>query len=103
MSSMPLSRALRAASTLAAGLLLSLSAAAQSAWIQGEVRKIDKPVQKITLRHEEMRHLDMPPMTMVFRVQDVDWLEPLKVGDRVRFKAEKLEGQFTVTAIEPAR
>ncbi len=96
-------RALLAAAGLSAGLLLSLSAAAQSAWIQGEVRKIDKPVQKITLRHEEMRHLDMPPMTMVFRVQDVAWLEPLKVGDRVRFKAEKLEGQFTVTAIEPAR
>lgn len=96
-------RALRAAAGLSAGLLLSLSAAAQSAWIQGEVRKIDKPVQKITLRHEEMRHLDMPPMTMVFRVQDVAWLEPLKVGDRVRFKAEKLEGQFTVTAIEPVR
>ena len=96
-------RALRAAAGLTAGLLLSLSAAAQSAWIQGEVRKIDKPVQKITLRHEEMRHLDMPPMTMVFRVQDAAWLEPLKVGDRVRFKAEKLEGQFTVTAIEPVR
>jgi Cu/Ag efflux protein CusF len=34
--------------------------------IDGEVRKSDKETGKITLRHGEIKHLDMPPMTMVF-------------------------------------
>jgi Cu/Ag efflux protein CusF len=65
----------------------------------GEVRKIDKAQGKITLRHGEIKNLDMPPMTMVFRVKDPKMLDTVAVGDKVKFSAEKSDGQYTVTAI----
>jgi len=43
----------------------------------------------------------MPPMSMVFQVRDPALLDKLKPGDKIRFSAEKLEGAFVVTAIEP--
>jgi Cu/Ag efflux protein CusF len=67
-----------------------------------EVRRIDKAAQKITLRHEPIKSLDMPAMTMVFRVKDAAMLEQVKAGDKVRFAAEKAGGQLTVTEMRPA-
>jgi Cu/Ag efflux protein CusF len=52
----------------------------------GEVRKIDKEAGKLTLRHGKIENLDMPPMTMVFRVNDKSMLDKIKVGDNVKFK-----------------
>lgn len=68
----------------------------------GEVRKIDKSSGKVTLRHGEIKSLDMPPMTMVFRARDAALLDKIKVGDKVRFKAEDSGGTLFVTAIEIA-
>lgn len=67
---------------------------------EGEVRKVDREAGKVTLKHGEIKNLEMPPMTMVFRVHDPKLLEPLSPGDQVGFQAEKVDGQFTVTAIE---
>jgi Cu/Ag efflux protein CusF len=69
----------------------------------GEVRKINKDANKITLRHGEIKNLEMPPMTMVFRVKDSAMLDKVKAGDKVQFTAEKLGGALTVTAIEPVK
>lgn len=69
---------------------------------EGEVRKIDKAQGKVTLKHGPIQNLDMPPMTMVFRVSDGKLLEGLKEGDKVRFTAEQVNGVTTVTAIEAA-
>lgn len=69
---------------------------------EGEVRKIDKAQGKITLKHGEIKSLDMPPMTMVFHVKDPKSLEALAVGDKVRFAVDKIDGQYTVTAISKA-
>lgn len=69
----------------------------------GEVRKIDKDTGRITLRHGEIRHLEMPGMTMVFQVREPALLDKLKVGDKVRFRAEKAGSGYAVTAIEMAR
>ncbi len=66
----------------------------------GEVRKIDKENKKITLRHGEIKSLDMPGMTMVFVVQEPAVLESLKTGDKVRFSAEKQGETLVVTRIE---
>jgi Cu/Ag efflux protein CusF len=55
----------------------------------------------MTIRHGEIKNLDMPPMSMVFQVRDPALLDKLKPGDKIRFSAEKLEGAFVVTAIEP--
>ncbi|MFC4161384.1 copper-binding protein [Chitinimonas lacunae] len=68
---------------------------------EGEVRKVDREQNKITIRHGEIANLGMPPMTMVFRVKDPALLGTLKAGDKIRFQAEKLEQGYTVTAIEP--
>ncbi len=40
-------------------------------------------------------------MSMVFQVRDPALLDKLKPGDKIRFSAEKLEGAFVVTGIEP--
>ena len=66
---------------------------------RGEVRKVDRDSGKLTLRHGEIKSLDMPPMTMVFVVQDKAWLDGLKVGDQLRFKAARVRGQITITEI----
>ena len=72
-------------------------ARAQAPTVAGEVVKVEGG--RITLKHGEIKHLDMPAMTMSFRVKSPSLLEGLKGGDRVRFVAEKLDGQFTVTQI----
>ena len=69
----------------------------------GEVRKIDKEQGKVTLRHGPLANLEMPAMTMVFKAADPSLLDGLKEGDKVKFTAEKVDGAFTVTAIQPAR
>ena len=68
-----------------------------------EVRKIDKDAQKITLKHGEIKNLDMPPMTMVFKVLDPALLDKVKAGDQVNFSAEKRDGAFVVMTIEVAK
>ena len=68
-----------------------------------EVRRVDKGAGKITLRHGEIKHLDMPPMTMVFQVQDPTLLDKVKPGDKVKFRAEKAASGYVVTAIGVAR
>jgi len=67
----------------------------------GEVRKIDKEAKKITIKHGEIKNLDMPGMTMVFQVKDVALLDTVKVGDKVKFVAEKAGGAIVVTDIQP--
>jgi len=68
---------------------------------EGEVRKIDKDAQKITIKHGPISNLDMPPITMVFRVKDPALLDKVKAGDRIRFAADRINGAYTVTQIEP--
>jgi len=69
----------------------------------GEVRKVDKENRKITLKHGEIRNLEMPGMTMVFQVKDAALLDTVKPGDKVRFKAERAGGAIVVTDIQAAR
>lgn len=67
---------------------------------EGTVRKLDVPNAKITLRHGPIVNLDMPPMSMVFRVQPPELMNGFKTGDTVRFRAESINGAYTVTHIE---
>jgi Cu/Ag efflux protein CusF len=77
---------------------------AQSAMVDGTVTKIDASASKITLKHGPIKKFDMDDgMTMVFRVQDAAMLKQVKVGDKVKFEADKVNGQFTVTKIEKAK
>jgi len=77
--------------------------AASAEMASGEVRRIDKAQRKITLRHGDIKSLDMPPMSMVFQVRDAALLDAVKVGDKVLFAAAKEpDGTLIVTAIKPA-
>ncbi len=102
----------------AAGVALAASAQAQSTAdhsahhaaatnagpsSDGEVRKVDKEQGKVTLKHGPIANLDMPGMTMVFKVADRKLLDTIKSGDKVKFTAEDINGAMTVTAIELAK
>jgi len=69
----------------------------------GEIRKVDRDAQKITIRHGPITNLNMPPMTMVFQVKDTALLDKAKTGDKVRFAAEQSGGAYFVTRIENAK
>ncbi|RCW67410.1 copper-binding protein [Pseudorhodoferax soli] len=70
--------------------------------VEGEVRKVDLPQGKLTLRHGPIPNLDMPPMSMVFRVADPRMLDTVKPGDKVRFTADEIDGALTVTSLRAA-
>lgn len=70
---------------------------------EGEVRKVDKENRRITLKHGPLKNLDMPGMTMAFPVRDDAILDTVRVGDKVRFLAERIDGKATVTKLEMAR
>ena len=70
---------------------------------EGEVKKIDKDGGKVTIKHGEIKNLDMPAMTMVFRVKEAAMLDQLKVGDKINFVADKIDGKYAVTKFEMAK
>lgn len=67
-----------------------------------EVRKVDKDAGKLTLKHGEIKNLEMPPMTMIFGVKDKALLDRVKAGDKVRFKAVSEGGRIVITELKPA-
>jgi Cu/Ag efflux protein CusF len=83
--------------------LAGAGAAAAQDLTAGQVRKIDAEQGKITLRHEAIKNLDMDSMTMVFRVQNPEMLKGLKAGDRVKFAADRVNGQITIIKMERAK
>jgi len=104
------------ATALLAALLLQQQAAAQQggmghggmsqpgdAMAEGVVRKVDKDAGKLTIKHGPIPSMDMPPMTMVYRVSDPAMLDQVKPGDAIRFAMEKVGGQYTVTRIGAGR
>jgi Cu/Ag efflux protein CusF len=78
-------------------------AAANAAYADGEVRKVDKAGRSITLKHGPIASLGMGGMTMSFGVKDPAMLDSVKVGDKVRFKAAESGGQLLVTELAPAK
>jgi Cu/Ag efflux protein CusF len=76
---------------------------ASSSMSSGEVKKIDKDAGKVSIKHGPLKNLEMPAMTMVFRVKDAAMLDQFKPGDQINFLAEKVNGSLTVTKIESAK
>lgn len=77
----------------------SAAPAAAGAMTSGEVRRVDAAGGKLTIRHAEIPNLEMPPMTMVFRVRDASMLQGLQQGDKIRFAAEKEGSQYVVVRL----
>jgi Cu/Ag efflux protein CusF len=97
-------RVMAASMLVLSGGMLANVTEAQAPIVSGQVTKIDESAGKITLKHGPIKKLDMNEgMTMVFRVQDPAMLKQVKVGDKVRFDADRINGQFTVTRIEKAK
>lgn len=78
------------------------AAQASTGLAEGEVRKVDTEQGKVTLKHGAIENLGMTPMTMIFRVSDPAMLSRLKAGDKIKFKADRINGAFTITEIAPA-
>lgn len=70
---------------------------------KGEVTRWNASTGKVTIRHDEIKNVGMPPMTMVFTLQNPAEGAALKPGDKVLFHAEEANGVLTITHIEPAR
>ena len=70
---------------------------------EGQVKRINKETNKVTLSHGPLKGFDMPAMTMAFPVKDAKQLAPLKVGDKVRFSLEQSGENMVVTRIEVAK
>jgi Cu/Ag efflux protein CusF len=98
---------MRATPTVILALALSIasqSAVAQSELIDGQVTKVDQSAGKITIKHGPAKRLGMESgMTMVYKAQDPAMLKAVKAGNKIRFDAEQVNGQYTVTKIEMAR
>jgi Cu/Ag efflux protein CusF len=81
-----------------------LQAATAQELIDGQVTKVDESAGKITLRHGPIKKLEMDEgMTMVFKAQDPAMLKSVKVGDKVKFDADRVNGQITVTRIQKSK
>lgn len=81
----------------------SVETASKPDLTDGEIRKIDMEAGKLTIRHGEIKHLEMPPMTMVFVVRDKSLLDKVQIGDKVRFMTVLENGQMIVTGLQPSR
>jgi len=73
-----------------------------NALTDGEVKKVDKDTGKLTVQHGPLTNLNMPGMTMSFKVQDPAMLDQVKAGDKIRLRVERINGAFTVTKLETA-
>ncbi|PKO65817.1 MAG: copper-binding protein [Betaproteobacteria bacterium HGW-Betaproteobacteria-16] len=69
----------------------------------GEIRKIDKANSKITIKHGEIKHMDMPPMSMVFNVKDKAILDKVQVGEKIQFVVIQDAGKMVITDIRPGK
>lgn len=86
-----------------ASSLVVLVSAAQAQSINGTVKKIDAEQGKLTIDHGPIKSLDMDSMTMVFRAGDPAMLKGLKAGDKIKFDADRVNGQITVTKLQKSK
>ena len=89
--------------SLAAATLVFAAPVLAQALSDGEVRRVDKEAKKLTIKHGPIPNLNMDGMTMVFQVKDPAMLDQVKAGDKVKFAADRIGGQYTVTKIEAAK
>ena len=71
--------------------------------VNGEVTKVDESAGKMTIKHDAIPNLGMDAMTMVFKAADPAMLGTVKAGDKIKFSADKVNGQMTVTKVEKAK
>lgn len=86
--------------TAAVGVV-ALSVTAMAQMVDGVVTKVNESAGKITIKHGPMKKFDLEDgHTMVFRAADPVMFKQVKPGDKIRFEADKVSGQFTLMKIE---
>jgi Cu/Ag efflux protein CusF len=89
---------------LAIGAAITVNPVWAQALTDGVVRKVDESANKITIKHGPMKKLDMEEgMTMVYGVKDPAMLKSVKAGDKIKFDADQVDGQYVVTKIQKAK
>ncbi len=88
-----------------AAIMLAIPTAvlAQASMVDGQVTKVDAAENKITVRHGPIKNLDMDGMTMVFRVKDPAMTNQVKAGDQIKFEADRIDGQVTITKMQKSK
>ena len=81
----------------------AMHSAAEGGMVDGIVKKVDKASGKVTVAHGPLTNLNMPAMTMAFKVSNAAWLDQMKSGDKIRFMADTVNGAITVVHFEPAK
>jgi Cu(I)/Ag(I) efflux system protein CusF len=78
--------------------ILALSSFSVSAdeWTKGEIRRVDIDTKRVTIKHEEIKNLDMPPMSMVFYVENAEILKGINPGDQIEFEADQKSSRYFV-------
>jgi len=80
-------------------LLIGFSSSVLAEWATGEIRRLDPENKRLTIKHGDIKSIDMPPMTMVFYVKEPSLLGGLQVQDAVEFQATAEGTKYIVTAI----
>ena len=84
----------------ALAVAMSTNVAMATDYTKGVVKKVDAKSGKVTVRHEELKNLNMPAMTMVFRAKDKATLDGLKAGSNIEFVAERIKGKLTLMEVK---
>lgn len=71
--------------------------------INGQVKKVDESAGKMTIKHDAITNLDMGAMTMVFKANDPAMLKTVRPGEKIKFSADKVNGQLTVMKVEEVK
>jgi len=86
---------------IVATLTLSMAGTAFAAeYTKGKIKKLDEKAGKVTIIHEELKNLEMPAMTMVFKVGEGVDAAKLKEGADVEFIADRVKGKLTVIEVK---
>lgn len=83
--------------------LAGAALAQDASMVNATVKKVDTAQGKVTLDHGPIKNLDMDGMTMVFKAADPTMLNDVKAGDKVKFTADRVNGQITVTKLQKAK
>lgn len=66
----------------------------------GVVTNIDRAAGKVTLKHDPIKSLSWPTMTMAFTVKDKAMLDKIAKDKKVEFEFVQQDQQFVITSIK---
>ena len=80
--------------------LLAGAALAQSHQATGVVKRIDAAKGVVSLKHDPVKSLNWPGMTMDFNVRDPNLLAGVKPDQQVKFEFVEEKGRYVITRIK---